>query len=175
MELLLTSIDSTSARSEEWRSGRDNQARGKDWLDQIYKANRGATMQALAAHRDFSESPNPVHPSAALSTHNLSSSLPPYCPSRTIVLKHRSPRTGWLSIEITYGLYLSDHSVIGPVETELAVIAGIMMQNLKRETGWHLRGMRRIGIAFDDVERIQQCVSDSTVDDSNGCLKSIRH
>lgn len=65
----------------------------------------------------------------------------------------------WLSIEITYGLYLSDHSIIGPVETELVVISGIMMQNLKRETGWHLRGMRRIGISYDDVECVHQCVS----------------
>lgn len=33
-----------------------------------------------------------------------------------------------------------------------------MIQNLKRETGWHLRGTRRIGVSFDDVELIQQCV-----------------
>ncbi|EGP83206.1 uncharacterized protein MYCGRDRAFT_88187 [Zymoseptoria tritici IPO323] len=52
----------------------------------------------------------------------------------------------WISEEITYGLYLSDHSIIGPVETELVVLTGIMMQNLVRETGWHLRGIRRIGI-----------------------------
>ena len=51
----------------------------------------------------------------------------------------------WLSREITYGLYLSDHSILGPVETELVVLSGIMMQNLPRETGWHLRGTRRIG------------------------------
>lgn len=51
----------------------------------------------------------------------------------------------WLSREITYGLYLSDHDIIGPVETELVVLSGIAMQNLKTETGWHLRGTRRIG------------------------------
>lgn len=34
-----------------------------------------------------------------------------------------------------------------------------MIQNLKTETGWHLRGTRRIGVSFDDVELIQQCVS----------------
>ncbi|SMQ55559.1 unnamed protein product [Zymoseptoria tritici ST99CH_3D1] len=64
----------------------------------------------------------------------------------------------WISEEITYGLYLSDHSIIGPVETELVVLTGIMMQNLVRETGWHLRGIRRIGVSMEDVEVVQQCI-----------------
>lgn len=68
----------------------------------------------------------------------------------------------WVSEEITYGLYLSDHSILGPVETELVVLGGIMMQNLPRETGWHLRGTRRIGVSMEDVETVQQCVSGST-------------
>lgn len=38
------------------------------------------------------------------------------------------------------------------------VLAGIAMQNLPRETGWHLRGMRRIGVAMEDVELVQKCV-----------------
>lgn len=63
-----------------------------------------------------------------------------------------------LSIEITYGLYLSDHSILGPVETELIVLSGIMMQNMARETGWHLRGTRRIGVSSEDVEVVQQSV-----------------
>ncbi|EME44687.1 hypothetical protein DOTSEDRAFT_173003 [Dothistroma septosporum NZE10] len=62
----------------------------------------------------------------------------------------------WLSREITYGLYLSDHTILGPVETELVVLSGIMTQNLPRETGWHLRGTRRIGVSMEDVETIQQ-------------------
>jgi hypothetical protein len=33
-----------------------------------------------------------------------------------------------------------------------------MIQNLPRETGWHLRGTRRIGVSKEDVETIQQCV-----------------
>ena len=64
-----------------------------------------------------------------------------------------------MSIEITYGLYLSDHTILDAVDTELVVLSGIMMQNLKTETGWHLRGTRRIGVSHDDVETIQQCVS----------------
>ncbi|KAK0328289.1 hypothetical protein LTR54_001976 [Friedmanniomyces endolithicus] len=58
----------------------------------------------------------------------------------------------WLSIEITYGLYLSDHTILDGIDTELVVLSGIMMQNLARETGWHLRGTRRIGVSFEDVE-----------------------
>lgn len=40
----------------------------------------------------------------------------------------------------------------------MVVLSGIMIQNLKRETGWHLRGTRRIGVSHDDVEVVQQCV-----------------
>ena len=40
----------------------------------------------------------------------------------------------------------------------MVVLSGIMIQNLKRETGWHLRGTRRIGVSYDDVEVVQQCV-----------------
>jgi hypothetical protein len=66
---------------------------------------------------------------------------------------------GWTSKQITYGLYLSDHSILNDVETELTVLSGIMIQNLPRETAWHLRGTRRIGVGSEDVETIQQCVS----------------
>ena len=40
----------------------------------------------------------------------------------------------------------------------MVVLSGIMIQNLKRETGWHLRGTRRVGVSYDDVEVVQQCV-----------------
>lgn len=65
----------------------------------------------------------------------------------------------WISKVITYGLYLSDHSILNDVETELVVLSGIMIQNLRSETHWHLRGTRRVGVGMEDVEKIQQCVS----------------
>ena len=68
-------------------------------------------------------------------------------------------RTAWISTEITYGLFLSDHSILGPVDTELVVLSGIMIQNLNRETGWHIRGTRRVGASQEDVEAVYQCVS----------------
>ncbi|CZR67644.1 uncharacterized protein PAC_17543 [Phialocephala subalpina] len=64
----------------------------------------------------------------------------------------------FISREITYGFYLSDHSILTPIETELVTLAGIMIQNLPLETAWHLRGTRRVGISKEDVEEIQQCV-----------------
>ncbi|KAK5116710.1 hypothetical protein LTR62_007384 [Meristemomyces frigidus] len=104
---------------EHWKSGPENQQRGREWLAQIYRHNDTQTQEMMAAHKDLR----------------------------------------WLSVEITYGLYLSDHSILDGIDTELVVLAGIMMQNLARETGWHLRGMRRIGVSLDDVEAVQQCVS----------------
>lgn len=65
----------------------------------------------------------------------------------------------YISREITYGFYLSDHSILAPVETELITLTGIMIQNLPLETAWHLRGTRRIGVSKEDVESVQQCVS----------------
>jgi hypothetical protein len=70
---------------------------------------------------------------------------------------HRDFR--WISEEITYGLYLSDHRILDGVDTELVVLAGLMLQNLKRATGWHLRGIRRIGVESRHVEQIWECVS----------------
>ncbi|KXL41386.1 hypothetical protein M433DRAFT_140411 [Acidomyces richmondensis BFW] len=76
--------------------------------------------------------------------------------TREMMAAHKDFR--WLSIEITYGLYLSDHSILDGVDTELVVLSGIMVQNMRRETGWHLRGIRRIGVNYEDVETIQQCI-----------------
>jgi len=64
----------------------------------------------------------------------------------------------WISREITYGLYLSDHSILNGVETELVVLSGIMIQNLPPMTAWHLRGTRRVGVSSADVELVQQCI-----------------
>jgi len=68
----------------------------------------------------------------------------------------------FISREITYGFYLSDHTILGPIETELVVLSGIMIQNLPLETAWHLRGTRRVGVSMQDVEKVQQCVRSDT-------------
>jgi hypothetical protein len=64
----------------------------------------------------------------------------------------------FISREITYGFYLSDHSILDPLATELVTLTGIMIQNLPLETAWHLRGTRRVGVSMRDVELVQECV-----------------
>ncbi|KAM0794799.1 hypothetical protein BDR22DRAFT_883316 [Usnea florida] len=107
-----------SCSREHWQSGPENHARGAAWLDKVYQRNRTATINSLAAHKDFS----------------------------------------WISTNITYGLYLSDRQILDDIDTELVVLSGIMIQNLKKETGWHLRGARRVGVSHEDVETVQQCI-----------------
>ncbi|RJE22862.1 hypothetical protein PHISCL_04807 [Aspergillus sclerotialis] len=64
----------------------------------------------------------------------------------------------WLSMEITYGLYLSDRQVLDDLDTQLVVLPAIMSQNLRLETHWHIRGTRRLGVGIDDVKAIWECV-----------------
>ncbi|KAH8178187.1 carboxymuconolactone decarboxylase [Sarocladium implicatum] len=64
----------------------------------------------------------------------------------------------WISQNITYGLYLSDRTVLDDVETELVVLPGIMIQNLKLETHWHIRGIRRIGVSSHDTQVVWDSV-----------------
>ena len=64
----------------------------------------------------------------------------------------------WLSMEITYGFYLSDRQVLGDVETQLVVLSAIMSQNMPLETHWHIRGTRRIGVSRHDTEVLYRCI-----------------
>jgi hypothetical protein len=64
----------------------------------------------------------------------------------------------WLSEEITYGLFLSDRMILDDLDTQLVVLPGIMSQNLPKETHWHIRGTRRIGVPKEEVEVIWDCV-----------------
>lgn len=64
----------------------------------------------------------------------------------------------WISEEITYGLYLSDRQVLDDWDTEVVVLAGIMVQNLRLETRWHIRGSLRVGMGKEDVKAVMQCV-----------------
>ena len=59
---------------------------------------------------------------------------------------------------VIYGLFLSDHTVLSPVETEIVVLSAIMCQGLRGPTIWHLRGLRRLGISEVDVDGVQRAV-----------------
>ncbi|KAK6500156.1 hypothetical protein TWF481_010510 [Arthrobotrys musiformis] len=63
----------------------------------------------------------------------------------------------WITWNVTYGLYLSDHAILTDVETELVVLCGILIQNLEAVTSFHLRGARRIGMSKEQVEQIHIC------------------
>lgn len=65
----------------------------------------------------------------------------------------------WISSNITYGFYLSDRQVLDDVDTQMVVLPGIMIQNLRHETHWHIRGTRRLGVSKEDVETVWDCVS----------------
>ncbi|ETN39395.1 uncharacterized protein HMPREF1541_05618 [Cyphellophora europaea CBS 101466] len=66
----------------------------------------------------------------------------------------------WISKEITYGLYLSDRQVLDDIDTELVVVSGIMIQNLKNETWWHIRGTRRQGVSKEDMHVVYDCIKE---------------
>ena len=64
----------------------------------------------------------------------------------------------FISTEISYGLFLADHSILDLAESELVILPAIMCQNLPGPTLWHLRGCLRAGVSAVDTERIQQCI-----------------
>jgi hypothetical protein len=63
----------------------------------------------------------------------------------------------WI-VEICYGLHLSDRQILDDLDTEIVVLGVIMGQNLPRETHWHIRGLRRLGLPKEDVQMVCDCV-----------------
>jgi hypothetical protein len=64
----------------------------------------------------------------------------------------------WMERAVIYGLFLSDHSVLSDVESELVILSSIMLQGLSAPTIWHLRGLRRLGVSEEDTELVQQAI-----------------
>ncbi|KAI0430766.1 hypothetical protein F5Y09DRAFT_221080 [Xylaria sp. FL1042] len=64
----------------------------------------------------------------------------------------------WISKNVSYGLFLSDHRILDIQETELVVLAAIMTQNLRGPTYWHLRACLRVGMEPDEVEAIHKVI-----------------
>ena len=60
----------------------------------------------------------------------------------------------WLEKRIIYGLFLSDHTILTAVETEIVVLAAMMCQELKPPALWHVRGMRRLGVSREGVQGV---------------------
>ena len=64
----------------------------------------------------------------------------------------------WVEKSVIYGLFLSDHSVLSEVESELVILTSIMCQGLKAPTIWHLRGLRRLGVSNEIIDKVTQAV-----------------
>lgn len=71
-------------------------------------------------------------------------------------LTPRSPV--WISVNVSYGLFLSDHRILDIQETELVVTPAIMTQNLQDPTYWHLRACLRVGMEPEEVEGIHKVI-----------------
>lgn len=52
-------------------------------------------------------------------------------------------------------MFLSDHSVLSPIEAELVTLTAIMCQGLRAPTLWHLRGLRRLDVSAAIVEKVE--------------------
>jgi len=61
-------------------------------------------------------------------------------------------------VNVSYGLFLSDHRILSMQETELVVLPAIMTQNLHGPTYWHLRACLRVGIEPEEVEAIHKII-----------------
>ncbi|KAK1466671.1 hypothetical protein CCUS01_07281 [Colletotrichum cuscutae] len=64
----------------------------------------------------------------------------------------------WISVNVSYGLFLSDHRILNIQETELVVTPAIMTQNLQDPTYWHLRACLRVGMEPEEVEAIHKVI-----------------
>ncbi|KAH9907220.1 hypothetical protein F4778DRAFT_527259 [Xylariomycetidae sp. FL2044] len=65
----------------------------------------------------------------------------------------------WISVNISYGLFLADHRILDITETELVVLPSIMCQNLSGPTSWHLQASQNIGITREDAQKLQEATN----------------
>ncbi|KAF3159047.1 hypothetical protein TWF788_004033 [Orbilia oligospora] len=112
-----------------WQADEKNLERGKGFLGKIYRHNMPRNDEKFIAHKDFAE---------------LTAHIFPF-------------GTAWITYNITYGLYLSDHTILDPFDTEVVALCGILIQNLESVTAFHLRGARRLGMTSEDVEGLHAC------------------
>lgn len=61
-------------------------------------------------------------------------------------------------MNVSYGLFLSDHRILSMQETELVVLPAIMTQNLQGPTYWRLRACLRVGITPEEVEAVHKVI-----------------
>lgn len=64
----------------------------------------------------------------------------------------------WQQEQIIYGVFLSDHSVLSAVETEMVTLSALMCGAYLPPKLWHLRGFRRLGPTLEDVQKIHMAM-----------------
>ena len=64
----------------------------------------------------------------------------------------------WQQEQVIYGVFLSDHSVLSAVETEMVTLSALMCGFYLPTKKWHLRGFRRLGPSFEDVQKIYKAM-----------------
>ena len=67
------------------------------------------------------------------------------------------PDFEWLTKDIVYGLFYADARVLGNLETELITYTSISCQNLHVPVKNHIEGLKRMGLGFDEAEKITEC------------------
>lgn len=75
-----------------------------------------------------------------------------------VLLRLLTGETAWISVNVSYGLFLSDHRILTMQETELVVTPAIMTQNLRGPTYWHLRACLRVGMEPEEVEAVHKVI-----------------
>ena len=69
----------------------------------------------------------------------------------------------WMEKAVIYGLFLSDHSILTDVETQLVTLSAMLCQGYAGPTLWHLRGLRRLGRSAEEVEMVQRAIEEVAV------------
>ena len=62
----------------------------------------------------------------------------------------------YLEKAVIYGTYLADLSVLDSIEAQLVCGVAILCGGIRGPSIWHLRGMRRVGLSEDDVEKVRE-------------------
>ncbi|KAH8832329.1 hypothetical protein DL96DRAFT_649695 [Flagelloscypha sp. PMI_526] len=68
----------------------------------------------------------------------------------------------WLEKQIIYGQFLSDHTILSPIEAELVILSTIIVgqPDLKGPSLWHIRGLLRMGVEKEDVKKVVAAVEE---------------
>lgn len=60
-----------------------------------------------------------------------------------------------VGVIIEYGMYMSEFTILGPVETSQIVVAGLIPQDVPIQVAWHMRGLLRNGGTPEDIKYVR--------------------